>query len=775
MCRKETYVPLHCHSYYSLLDGLPSPKRIAERAKEIGAPAVAITDHGNIFGIVAHQKACNKLGIKPISGIELYMCQHDPTIKSAENNKRHHLTILAKNPEGVRTLMKLVSETNRPDWFYRKPRIDLNNLTNFASPGNLLCLSGCLGGELSESLFCSLKEACMTGSNIGRIDEVRSMLVDNWRDVAAQIMTKYQKAFGKENYYIEIQEEGMVSQKVVVECLREMADSLGIPTVATLDAHYACKGDAEDHRILLCSQMHTTTEEQERNRSQGGDTMAFFYLDQFHILDYEEMLEHYTKPEIEASLEIADRIKTENLGQKPCLPKFTTDGVDPDEKLKAICIEEAKTKLKHITDEKKPIYWKRLCYELNVIKEANLADYFLIVWDVCNFVDENKGPRGKGRGSGAGSLVNYLTGITQIDPIQYGLYFERFYNASRNIPPHFNSGHLDFMQWYSDNFDTLKDRDTEEERGCVSKCLAQRIGAGKIEFSTEMAQEVKWIDKNNKYMWSYIWDLIAMESSEKNPNTSHLLYGLGLARKLDMCDPFSPHMGHTSLPDIDIDIGVDFRSKVIDYLINKWGENHVAQMVTFGRLQGKAALKEVFRAQPDLVQHLMKVKATKEGKDPKDISISPFDLCNDITHFIPDEAAINDELTEIRKATDNPDYGILNWSVDNVEQVQEAYEWYKPLFDQAMRIEGTKKSQSKHAAGVVISDKPIIEMVPLAYDAKNKNRVVGIEMADAETLGAVKFDFLGVTALDKCWYCQDLINGKVEESELEEEYVEGAV
>lgn len=774
MCKKGTYVPLHCHSYYSLLDGLPSPKRIAERAKEIGAPAVAITDHGNIFGIVAHQKACKKLGIKSISGIELYMCQHDPTIKSAENNKRHHLTILAKNPEGVRTLMKLVSETNRPDWFYRKPRIDLNNLINFASPGNLLCLSGCLGGELSESLFCNLKEACMTGSNIGRIDEVRSMLVDNWRDVAAQIMTKYQKAFGKENYYIEIQEEGMVSQKVVVECLREMADSLGIPTVATLDAHYACKGDAEDHRILLCSQMHTTVEEQERNRSQGGDTMAFFYLDQFHILDYGEMLEHYTEPEIEASLEIADKIKVEGLGRKPCLPRFVSDNTDPNETLKRICINEAKTKLKHLTDEDKPIYWKRLCYELNIIKEASLADYFLIVWDVCKFVDKNRGPRGKGRGSGAGSLVNYLTGITQIDPIKYGLYFERFYNASRNILPHFDIVDVGFMEWLSDNFDTLHTRNVDYERKVVAGQLAKRMKWSKIEFTDTMKKEVEWIDKNNPCMWIYISDMLLAEPS-KSPSNSHLAYGLGITNELDVNQKVSTHKGHTSLPDIDIDIGVDFRSKVIDYLINKWGEDHVAQMVTFGRLQGKAALKEVFRAQPDLVQHLMKVKATKEGKDPKEISITSFDLCNEITHFIPDEAAISDELTEIRKATDNPDYGILNWSVDNVEQVQQAYEWYRPLFDQAMRIEGTKKSQSKHAAGVVISNKPIIEMVPLAYDAKNKSRVVGVEMADAEKMGCVKFDFLGVTALDKCWYCQDLINGKMEESELEEEYVEGAV
>jgi DNA polymerase-3 subunit alpha len=217
------------------------------------------------------------------------------------------------------------------------------------------------------------------------------------------------------------------------------------------------------------------------------------------------------------------------------------------------------------------------------------------------------------------------------------------------------------------------------------------------------------------------------------------------------------------LPDIDIDVGRDFKPKVIEYLKKRWGEDKVAQMITFGRLQGKAALKEVFRAQPELVKHLMKVKAKKEGKDPKEIWMTPHDLCNEITKHMPDEASIADDLQEIRKATDNPDYGILNWSIEHIDSVKEAYKWYKPLFDQAVRIEGTKKNQSKHAAGVVIADKPVRELVPLAYDAQSKDCVVGVEMSNAEHLGAVKFDVLGVTALDKCWSCMEMINSIGEE------------
>ena len=168
----------------------------------------------------------------------------------------------------------------------------------------------------------------------------------------------------------------------------------------------------------------------------------------------------------------------------------------------------------------------------------------------------------------------------------------------------------------------------------------------------------------------------------------------------------------------------------------------------------------------------MKVRALKEGKSPDDLHMTSHDLCNEITQYIPDEAAIADELRQARGEQGN-DYGILQWAVHHIEQVQDAYEWYKPLFDQAMRIEGTKKSQSKHAAGIVIADRPIAELVPLAYDAKNKDCVVGLEMGDSESMGCVKFDFLGVVALDKLWFAQDLINGVDKTTETIEDYAEG--
>jgi len=574
----------------------------------------------------------------------------------------------------------------------------------------------------------------------------------------------------------------MVAQAVVVECLRQVAKAMDIPSVATLDAHYTCQQDFEDHKLLLCSQMHTTLEEQERIKDMGGDTMAFFYLDQFHIFDHAEMKQHYTTEEIEASLEIADKITTTSLARKPCLPKFKDNrmeemGIDSSEYLKILCIEGAKDKLAGLSSEQKVEYWHRLQHELRVIQEAGLADYFLIVWDVCKFVDncgdsQARAPRSC-RGSGAGSLTNYVLDISSIDPIEFGLFFERFYNMSRNIPKHFDVGTYPFMEWLANQFDQLYRRDVQKDRAKIVQIAATGGKQGRIKYPGLLKAEAEWIDRNSPKMWLYLLDMHGKEPEETNPSNSHIAFAIGATNREPEEKPAATHDGHISLPDIDIDIGVSFRTKIISYLKERWGDAYVAQMITFGRLQGKAAIKEVFRIQKKDAEHLMKVKAVKEGKDPnKDIHMTTFDVCNEITKHIPDEAAIADELQQARDEHDDPDYGILRWAIDNLEPVKEAYKWYKPLFDQAMRIEGTKKSQSKHAAGVVIADRPIQELVPLAYDAKDKGRVVGFEMSNAEMVGAVKFDFLGVAALDKLWFGQDLINGATNETTLDEDYVE---
>jgi len=781
MSKEKKYVPLHVHSHYSLLDGLSSPKALVKRCVELGLPGCAITDHGSISAMKPFYDACRKAKIKPVIGCEMYICLQDATIKNNGNNKRHHLIVLAKNDQGIKDLMSLVSESNKPEHFYRKPRISMEGLAPFASKGNLILLSACIGGELPSSLFTDFKAACSLSEHGGEANlaEVRACLKPDWKEVGKEIIKRFVEIAGEGNFYLELQDEGMSVQTVVTECLRILGEETGIGTVATIDAHYASQKDAEDQRLLLYAQLHTTKEDQARRQQQGIDIMDFFVSDEYYIPSYDEMRKKFTEEELQASVDIVDTINYSELGHDPYLPIFTNEeseklGLNSNDYLKHLCVEGAKVQLSHLDGAQKKVYWDRLKRELIVIAEAKLADYFLIVWDACRFVDSKNGPRGKGRGSGAGSLINYLTGITGIDPIEYGLYFERFYNMSRNIPAHFDVGSLDFMSWMSDNFELLHTRDIDEERKSVSLHLARRIKGGKVKFTDEMRAEVEWIDAKNQRMWMYLYDMIQGEPAP-NPSNSHLAYGLGIAvageNELDIDRKVKTHDGHISLPDIDTDIGVVFRSEVIAYLKERWGEAYVAQMITFGRLQGKAALKEVFRAQPDLVKHLMKVKALKEGKEVVDISMTPHDLCNEITRFIPDEASIADELRQARQEQGD-DYGILQWAIHHVDQVQDAYEWYKPLFDQAMRIEGTKKSQSKHAAGVVIADRPIEGLVPLAYDAKNKDRVVSLEMADAEALGAVKFDFLGVVALDKLWEAQDLINGGSSDAVLDEEFVE---
>lgn len=762
----KTYIPLHCHSFYSLLDGLSSPKDIVDRCVELGLPGCTISDHGTLAGMKTFYDAAQKGGIKPIIGIEAYICPLDANIKTTENNKRYHLIILAKNDNGIKDLMALTSEMNRPDYFYRKPRIHLAGLAPFAQRDNLIFLTACIAGELPMSLFSDFKAAIIAGRN-NNIKEAKKYLKANWIDIGQAIIHKHLSIFGKNNYYLELQNEGMGIQSVVVDCLRKLSEVTGVPTVATIDSHYCKKEDAEDQRLLLCAQIHTTQPEQDRKIASNQDVMDFFVSDNYYIPSYKEMLQYFTEDELATTIKIADRIKYTSLGHKPCLPIFNNQELqelqfNSDQYLEFLCIKGAKSKLSHLDQDKKQIYWERLQKELTTIKEAKLANYFLIVWDVCKFVDQHNGPRGKGRGSGAGSLINYLIDITGIDPIEYDLFFERFYNVSRNIPPHFDVGQQTFMSWLSENFESLYMRNYREDRKFVSGHLAKRIKNYNIKFTKKMKNEVEWIDKNNTKMWMYLKDMIILKPALKNPSNSHLAYGLGLfvvsRDELNINNDVKTHSGHISLPDIDTDIGIVFRGKVIDYLKNRWGNDYVAQMITFDRLQGKAALKEVFRAHPDMVNHLMKVKAIKEGKNIEDISLTPYDLCNAITRHIPDESSIADELEQLRKEY-GYDYGILQWTIDHVEQIKKAYKWYKPLFDQAMRIEGTKKSQSKHAAGIVIADRPIHEFVPLSYDPKTQNRIVGLEMSDAESMGAVKFDFLGLVALDKLWKAQDLING----------------
>jgi DNA polymerase III alpha subunit len=767
----STYAPLHIHSFYSLLDGLCSPTDIITRCVELDLPACAITDHGSISGMKKFYDAAKKKKIKPIIGVELYICEQDAIIKSKENNKRHHLIVLAKNDEGIKDLMELVGESNKPEHFYRKPRIHLEGLALFAKRGNLICLSACIAGQVPSILFPDFKEAAQISSQTEDTNKVYEMLDPCWEERATKIIKQYVDIFGKDNYYLELQLEGMAIQQVVVDCLRELGEKLGIKTVASLDAHYTRQSEAADQRILLCAQIHTTADEQEKKKAAGKDVMNFFSNDRYYIPSFEEMKQLFSDEELQTTLDIADRINYTGVGRDPCLPVFKNDEMqklvmNSDQYLKHLCIRGAKEKIGDFSQEKKTKYWNQALKEMSILSEAGLSDYFLIEWDACEYVDKHNGPRGKGRGSGAGSVVNYFLNITDIDPIEYGLYFERFYNAARNIPPHFEAGHQDFMEWFSEAF----------EEGARPEAMGEvRQLIKRVDNPHLMKEEAEWITQNSPRMWQYLLAQTKKIESRgpvpSNVANSHIAHGLGITNTLDKDLPVEHIPGHISLPDIDTDVGVSFRGQLIEYLTERWGDEYVGQMITFGRLQGKAALKEVFRTQPEMVKHLMKVDAVKRDEDPNDLNIRPHDLCNEITQLIPNENNIADELKEMRKESGNDNLGVLHWAIAHIKAVSEAYGRFKVLFDQAMRLEGVKKNQSKHAAGVVISADPLSDLIPLTYDPKSGARVCGVEMGDAEKMGAVKYDFLGVGALDKLWMGMRLINESNQDVEISEEII----
>ena len=624
----DTYFPLHVHSYYSLLDGLSSPKDIAERCKEIDVPGCAITDHGNISAHIQFLLEMREAGKKPILGCEFYVSNKDASIKDQNNRKLAHMCILAKNDAGWKDMVKMVSMSNTPELFYYKPRLDLDRIAQFAQKGNLIAFSGHIGSHMANILF----------------DEGES-LKENWLDEGSKLALELQDIFGRGNFFLEVQLMDYMNfslQKDIAECIREISRNTSIPCVATQDAHYAKKEDADDQRILLCTNMHVTIEQA---NMPGFELGGFFKSRQYHIPTYEEMKEWHTEEELQNTLKIAEMVEEYNdILRSPVLPKFECpDGMNADEYLRHLCREGWKEKIEGKIDKSKhSIYADRVKHELKVLQGAGLSAYFLVVKDIIDFVRNNGWLTPTGRGSAAGCLVSYLLGITSIDPIQYGLIFERFYNAGRNT----------------------KD--------------------------------------------------------------------------------------HISMPDIDIDVPKYARDKIIKYVSEKYGEDHVGQMITFQTMKGRGALKDVIRAYGDLSH----------------------DEVNEITKNIIEEHKITDELETMKKQRGFS--SIILWCLENTPNklkkwcfIDDDGNLAGPLakrFEQAIRLEGTKTAQSKHPAGIVIAPYPLDTMFPMVYDSKSKKTIAGFEMEDLEKAGGLKFDILGIALLDKIMgVAQDLEYGEIHE------------
>lgn len=608
----KKYIPLHVHSHYSLLDGLSRPKQIAQRCVDIGVKSCAITDHGNIAGAAQVHAALKSKGIKPILGCELYICDQHASIKDKSNGKLSHFIVLAKNLKGWNTLVKIISESNKPEHFYRKPRLSLDQLSEIVDE-NIIGFCGHLGSYLANRILSN--------------DEI----VDNWKSIATTEVKKLKKIFG-DNFFLETQlmdKELNPAQISLTECVRELSKDLGVRAICTPDAHYANQSDAIDQRILLCNNLKTTLPEINRKLSNEEDVpmSTFFISDKYYILSPEEMQKLHTEEEIENTNYVDSLCESYDINHEPRLPPFKTE-TSPDEYLRQLCREGWKRKIATKVDKSlHEKYADRIKYELSILQSAGLSSYFLIVSDIVKYVKSQGWLAGPGRGSAAGCLVSYLIDITSIDPIKHDLIFERFYNAGRNTK------------------------------------------------------------------------------------------------------------GRVSMPDIDMDVPINQREQVIEYIKDKYGSENVSQMITFNTLKGRGALKDVLRVYGDVT----------------------FDEMNQITKNIPDEAKIADELEQMKD--EYGDASIIRWALEN--RVDNLKNWcyidkegnlsgpFAKRFEQAMRLEGTKVNQSKHAAGVVITDKKLETICPMIFDTKTKQPIAGMEMNDLEYLGIIKFDVLGIAMLDK--------------------------
>lgn len=378
------YVPLHVHSMFSLLDGLSKPSQIAERCIEIGANACAITDHGNIAGSVKFYTEMKKNNIKPILGCELYICKLDPSIQDKSNRDLSHFIVLAKNYEGWRNLVKIISESNRPDYYYHKPRLDLDTLSKINN-GNLIAITGHLGSTLADEVLDNYElKASWKELGIAHVEYLKNNFSHVFLE--AQLMDK----------------DNLEVQVILTKAIREIAMETNTKVICTPDAHYCKKEDAVDQRILLCNNLKTTFPEINRKLSNNEDIPmgCFFNSDNYHILSQEEMQSLHTIEEINNTQFVANLIEEYDILSKPQLPPFDCPkGYSDAEYLRELCRKGWKEKIANvIPQEQHQKYVDRIKYELDVLQGADLSSYFLIVQDIVNYVRNNGWLPGPGRG-----------------------------------------------------------------------------------------------------------------------------------------------------------------------------------------------------------------------------------------------------------------------------------------------------------------------------------------------------------------------------------------
>lgn len=557
---QSEFVHLHLHTQYSLLDGACRIPEILSIAKSFKMDSLAITDHGSMFGAIEFYLEAQKVGIKPIIGCEVYVAPKSRLDKSGGiEDAANHLILLARDEQGYRNLMKLVS-LGYLEGFYYRPRIDKELLARHAQ--GLIASSACLKGEIA------------------------SLILQKRFNDALKTADTYQNILGKGNFYLEIQGNSLPEQKIANAGLIKISKELAIPLVATNDVHYPTRDKAQAHEALLCIQTQTTLDDPKHMR---------FQTDEFYFTSPDEMKKLFSEcPEaLQNTVEIARRCNLELDFSKMHLPKYVPpEGKDKEKFLLELCQKGLTNKDLNNDAEVQ----KRLDHELKIIHDMGFISYFLIVWDFIHYAKSQGIPVGPGRGSAAGSLVSFLLGITDLNPLKYGLFFERFLNP-------------------------------------------QRLG----------------------------------------------------------------------LPDIDIDFCYERRQEVIDYVTAKYGQDNVAQIITFGTMQARAVIRDVGR--------VMNVAYAEVDR---------------IAKMIPAEL----DMTLKKALESTPE---LNSLYKNDPQITK-------LINIALSLEGLNRHASVHAAGVIITDKPLDNYMPV-FKTGDDQITTGYSMGTLEKIGLLKVDFLGLRTL----------------------------
>lgn len=556
------FVHLHNHSEYSLLDSTNTLEGLLKKTQEEGMSALALTDHGNIRGVVEFYNKAQEIGVKPIIGCELYVApgsRHEKKGRNQGKEKYYHLVVLAENNMGYENLVKLTSRAFT-EGFYYKPRVDEELLREYSD--NLISLSACKSGEVPKKI-----------------------LQEN-REGARQAARKYAEIFGPENFYIELQDQGVEGQDELNDELIDLAHELDLGLVATNDVHYLEPEDKLAHEVLLNIRANKKITDEDRMRYEG---------EEYYLKSPEEMQERFSHvPEaLENTVEIAERCEVElDFGDDYLLPPFEVpDKYDSSlDYLRGLVEEGARERWGELTPEIED----RIDHELGVIDEMGYPTYFLIVRDFIEFAKENDIPVGPGRGSAASSVVAYTLGITDVDPLEHDLLFERFLNP-----------------------------------------------------------------------------------------------------------------GRVSMPDIDIDFCMDGRDEVIDYVVEKYGEDQVAQIATFDTMAARSSIRDVAR-----------------------VLDVPYDDADEIAKAIPSGSSLDEALE----------------SVPELQEKSGANETYERLFKVAGKLEGLMRNASTHAAGVVIAPGELTNYAPLQR-LSDGEIVTQYDMEVLEDIGLLKMDFLGLRNL----------------------------